>query len=101
MSELAKEDDRDSIVVLARNRSILERIARGAEQAGVRASIPTNRYEFESAPVSMLHNMLRLANVSDNLKALDRLTGAFFQMTGRQIDQRRYVRSHLRRSEIR
>jgi superfamily I DNA/RNA helicase len=34
----------------------------------------------------MLHSMLRLANVSDNAKALDRLTGAFFQMTGRQVE---------------
>jgi DNA helicase-2/ATP-dependent DNA helicase PcrA len=30
--------------------------------------------------------MLRLANVSDNAKALDRLIAAFFQMTGRQVD---------------
>jgi DNA helicase-2/ATP-dependent DNA helicase PcrA len=86
VSELAKEDDRDNVVVLARNRSILERIARCAEGTGVRAAIPTTRYEFESAPVSMLHSMLRLANVSDNAKALDRLIAAFFQMTGRQVD---------------
>jgi DNA helicase-2/ATP-dependent DNA helicase PcrA len=86
VSELAEETDRDDTVVLARNRSTLERILRAAEKAQVRASIPTTRYEFESAPLSMLHSMLRLANVSDNVKALDRLVASFFQMTGRVID---------------
>jgi DNA helicase-2/ATP-dependent DNA helicase PcrA len=86
VAQLASDDDRESIVVLGRNRSILERIARVADQTGVRAAIPTTKYEFESAPVSMLHSMLRLANVGTNAKALDHLTGAFFHITGRLVD---------------
>jgi DNA helicase-2/ATP-dependent DNA helicase PcrA len=86
VSQLSQEENRDSVVVLARNRSIVERIARVAQDTGVRAAIPVTRYEFESAPLSMLHSMLRLANTSDSIKAINRLCGAFFQMTGRQVD---------------
>ena len=48
-------------VILARARRTLEPILSACEARGVKAVMPVQRYEFESAPISMLHNILRLA----------------------------------------
>jgi DNA helicase-2/ATP-dependent DNA helicase PcrA len=73
-------------IVLARSRRILEPILAACEARKVKVVMPVQRYEFESAPVSMLHNILRLASVPTNEAALERTTAAYFEMTGESLD---------------
>jgi DNA helicase-2/ATP-dependent DNA helicase PcrA len=49
-------------VVLARNAKILKEIAKALEEAGIKAWLTQRKNEFESAPASWFHSILRLAN---------------------------------------
>ena len=76
----------EDAIVLARSRRILEPAVAEAKKLGLPAVLPTARYDFESAPLVMLYNVLRLAAVPGNESALERLTGAFYEMTGIHLD---------------
>jgi len=83
---LLSVEDYGKTAVLARSRRILERVHASCEKLNVASVIPTARYEFESAPLSMLHNMLRSVVSPANEAAFERVTGAFYEMTGRAVD---------------
>jgi len=75
-----------SVVVLGRNRKLLE----GAEQAlrneRLPAVISQRKDEFESTPFVWLHSVLRLANDRQNRDHLEAVCGTFGQLTQVEID---------------
>lgn len=89
---LAKElgavpvEQRCTTVVIARARRLLDAAMEHCRSMGVPVMSPVARYEFESAPLVMLHNILRLASVPGSEAALQRICGAFYEIVGRNVD---------------
>ena len=79
-------DHLGSVVVLARNRRLLEGVAHALESLGIPATIAQRKDEFQSSPLVWLHSVLRLANEKRDRASLESLCGAFAQMTGAQVD---------------
>ena len=80
------ETERGQTVVIARARKALDAAFVFCENKGLPVMKPAPRYEFESAPLTLLHNILRLAAVPGNDSALERISGAFYEMVGRRTD---------------
>ncbi len=76
----------EQVGVLARNRKLLDLAMEAAVKHGVLCAAPVTKYDFISAPLVMLHSMLRLANQPNRLSVTRRLTTAFYIMTGRVVD---------------
>jgi len=79
-------DRRAQTAVISRARKSLDAAMNHCDAQGIPVTSPIARYEFESAPLIMLHNIMRLAAVPGSKAALKRLAGAFYEITGRKID---------------
>lgn len=75
-----------SVVVLGRNRKLLNGIEVALRQEGLPAAISQRKDEFESTPLVWLHSILRLANDSQNHTILEAVCGSFSQLTQIDID---------------
>jgi DNA helicase-2/ATP-dependent DNA helicase PcrA len=75
-----------TVVVLARNRKLLEGAVRALKAAGMPAVISQRKDEFVSTPLAWLHAVLRLANRKDDRKSLEAVCGAFSQLVQIEID---------------
>lgn len=75
-----------SVVVLGRNRKLLESVQHALQQEGLPAVIAQRKDEFVSAPFVWLHATLRLANDRQDRKSLEAVCGTFSQLTQVTID---------------
>jgi DNA helicase-2/ATP-dependent DNA helicase PcrA len=75
-----------AVVVLARNRRLLDAAARALQSVGLSAVISQRKDEFASTPLIWLHSLLRLANRKDDRKSLEAVCGAFNQLVRVEID---------------
>jgi len=78
--------DPSSIVVLARNRRLLEGIAKELLELKIKAEIYQRKTEFESTPFIWLNAILKLSNDRQNRDTLDAVCGSFSQLTQINID---------------
>jgi len=75
-----------SVVILGRNRRLLEGVENALRDEGLPAVISQRKDEFESAPFVWLHSTLRLANDRQEQKHLEAVCGAFAQLTQLEVD---------------
>ena len=75
-----------SVVILGRNRKLLEGAENALRTEGIPAAISRRKDEFESTPFVWLHSTLRLANDRQNLSHLEATCGTFAQLTGIEVD---------------
>ncbi len=87
-SQLAvlSRDEWPTTTVLARNKKLVEAAALSSSAVGVRASVAVARTEFISAPLILMHAILRLACQPDRKSSIRRLASSFYSMTGVKID---------------
>ena len=76
----------DSLVVLGRNRRLLEGVEKSLKREGISAVISQRKDEFTSSPLVWLHSVLRLANDRQNKDYLEAVCGAFAQLTHVEVD---------------
>jgi DNA helicase-2/ATP-dependent DNA helicase PcrA len=76
----------DSVVILARNRKLIESAARALKHEMIPAVISQRKDEFSSTPFVWLHSVLRLASNKNDRISLEALCGAFEQLTNSKID---------------
>lgn len=79
-------NERANCAVLARTKRLLDLIASKLEEAGLPAYFAARKNEFKSAPLRMLHSMLRLANSKEDKQSLARLSKAFYELEGISIE---------------
>ncbi|WP_028582101.1 ATP-dependent helicase [Desulfogranum japonicum] len=72
--------------VLARTKKLLDLIGEKLEEVGVPVYYAARKNEFKSAPMRMLHSILRLVNQSEDKQALARLSKAFYELEGISIE---------------
>jgi len=75
-----------SIVVLGRNRRLLEVVAKELGELKIKAEIYQRKTEFESTPFIWLNSILKLSNDRQNRDALNAVCGSFSQLTQVNID---------------
>jgi DNA helicase-2/ATP-dependent DNA helicase PcrA len=78
--------DREKCAVLARTRKLLDVAGRELEKAGVPVYYAARKDEFRSAPLRMLHSILRLVNSREDRQSLARLSKAFHELEGIRVD---------------
>ena len=78
--------DREKCAVLARTKKLLDLVGRKLEEAGVHVYYAARKDEFKSAPLRMLHSILRLANSREDRQSLARLSKAFYELEGISIE---------------
>lgn len=79
-------DERENCVVLARTKKLLDLAGRKLEEAGVPVYYAARKDEFKSAPLRMLHAILRLVNSREDKQSLARLSKAFFELKGISVE---------------
>lgn len=79
-------DERKNCAVLARTKKLLDLAGRKLEEAGVPVYYAARKDEFKSAPLRMLHAILRLANATGDKQSLARLSKAFYELEGISIE---------------
>jgi DNA helicase-2/ATP-dependent DNA helicase PcrA len=72
--------------VLARTKKLLDLAGRKLEEADVPVYYAGRKDEFTSAPLRMLHAILRLVNSTENKQSLARLLKAFYELEGISIE---------------
>jgi len=77
---------RADCAVLARTKKLLELVGRKLEEAGVPVYFAARKDEFKSAPLRMLHAILRLVNSREDKQSLARLSKAFYELEGISIE---------------
>lgn len=85
LRKLSTEELSDT-AVLARTKKLADQALNVARAQGVSAESPTQRFEFVSAPLVVLHSLLRLASRSVNERRLRQLCSAFNLLTGATLD---------------
>ncbi len=75
-----------SVVVLGRNRKLLEGVKTALEREKLPAAITQRKDEFESTPFVWLHSILRLANNGQDRRYLEAVCGSFAQLTQVEIN---------------
>ncbi|MCI0389439.1 MAG: ATP-dependent helicase [Acidobacteria bacterium] len=85
LSEMPAEE-RPQCVVLARRKRLLEDAVKALASNSIPAYVAIRKNEFQSAPYYWLHAMLRLANAPQDREQLRRVSRAFFQLEGVNID---------------
>lgn len=70
-----------AVVVLGRNRKLLEGVQQALQHEGLPAVIAQRKDEFISTPFVWLHATLRLANDRQDRKSLEAVCGTFAQLT--------------------
>ncbi len=78
--------ERKDCAVLARTKKLLALAGRKLEEAGVPVYYAARKDEFKSAPLRMLHAILRLVNSKEDKQSLARLSKAFYEMEGISIE---------------
>ncbi|TCO83345.1 DNA helicase-2/ATP-dependent DNA helicase PcrA [Plasticicumulans lactativorans] len=78
-------EERASCAVLARTKKLLDLAGRKLEEAGVPVYFAARKDEFKSAPLRMLHAILRLVNSKEDKQSLARLSKAFYELEGINI----------------
>jgi DNA helicase-2/ATP-dependent DNA helicase PcrA len=79
-------DEREHCAVLARTKKLLDLAGRKLEEAGVPVYYAARKDEFKSAPLRMLHAILRLVNTTEDKQSLARLSKAFYELEGISIE---------------
>jgi DNA helicase II / ATP-dependent DNA helicase PcrA len=79
-------DHLGEVVILARNRKLLDVAEAALHDEGLPALISQRKDEFESSPLAWLHSMLRLASDKQDQKSLEAVCGSFGQLTGIETD---------------
>ncbi|WP_169704439.1 ATP-dependent helicase [Candidatus Kuenenia stuttgartensis] len=77
---------RTDCAVLARTKKLLDLAGRKLEGAGVPVYYAARKDEFKSAPLRMLHAILRLVNSTEDKQSLARLSKAFYELEGISIE---------------
>lgn len=77
---------RKNCAVLARTKKLLDLAGRTLGEAGVPVYYAARKDEFKSAPLRMLHAILRLINSNDDKQSLARLSKAFYELEGISIE---------------
>jgi DNA helicase-2/ATP-dependent DNA helicase PcrA len=72
--------------VLARTKKLLDVVGKNIIEAGVPVYFAARKDEFQSAPLRMLHSLLRLANSKEDKQSLARLLKAFYELEGIRIE---------------
>ncbi|MBU1055241.1 MAG: ATP-dependent helicase [Proteobacteria bacterium] len=85
ISQRNTEECKDS-VVLARTKKLLDLAGRKLEEAGIPVYYAARKNEFKSAPLRMLHAILRLVNSTEDKQSLARLSKAFYELDGISIE---------------
>ncbi len=75
-----------SVVVLARNRKLLDGAFKAIKDQGIAAIVAQRKDEFISTPFVWLHSVLRLASNGQDRTSLEVLCGAFDQLTSVEVD---------------
>lgn len=78
--------ERADCAVLARTKKLLELAGRKLGEAGVPVYYAARKDEFTSAPLRMLHAILRLVNSKEDKQSLARLSKAFYELEGISIE---------------
>ncbi|MGE0680143.1 MAG: ATP-dependent helicase, partial [Candidatus Binatia bacterium] len=90
--EQKSQQDRTNCAVLARTKKVLDLAGRKLEETGIPVYYAARKDEFKSAPLRMLHAILRLANSKEERQArfepqsLARLSKAFYELEGVSIE---------------
>jgi len=79
-------EERANCAVLARTKRLLDLIGSKLEEAGLPAYFAARKNEFKSAPLRMLHSILRLVNSKEDKQSLARLSKAFYELEGISIE---------------
>lgn len=74
--------DRVHCAVLARTKKLLELAGGALEKANIPVYYAARKDEFGSAPMRMLHAILRLAHSTEDKQSLARLSKAFYELEG-------------------
>ncbi|MEW6776462.1 MAG: ATP-dependent helicase [Bdellovibrionota bacterium] len=72
--------------VLARTKKLLDLVGQKLEEAGVPIYFAARKDEFKSAPLRMLHAILRLVNSKEDKQSLARLSKAFYELEGISVE---------------
>ena len=80
------DDARECCVILARRKKLLEDTIETLTENSIPAYFAVRKNEFQSVPYRWLHATLRLANAPLDREQLRRMTKAFFQLEGIDID---------------
>ncbi|MBT9172485.1 MAG: ATP-dependent DNA helicase PcrA [Syntrophomonadaceae bacterium] len=78
--------ERAGCAVLARTKKFLDIVGPRLEEAGVPVYYAARKDEFKSAPLRMLHAVLRLVNSKEDKQSLARLSKAFYELEGLRIE---------------
>lgn len=78
--------ERADCAVLARTKKLLDLAGRKLENVGVSVYYAARKDEFKSAPLRMLHAILRLVNSTEDKQSLARLSKAFYELEGVRIE---------------
>ncbi len=79
-------NERKNCAVLARTKKLLDLTGRKLEEVGVPVYSSSRKDEFKSAPLRMLHAILRLVNSKEDKPSLARLSKAFYELEGISIE---------------
>ena len=79
-------DDRKNCAVLARTKKLLDLAGQRLEDSGIPVYYAARKDEFKSAPLRMLHAILRLVNSTEDKQSLARLSKAFYELEGISIE---------------
>jgi DNA helicase-2/ATP-dependent DNA helicase PcrA len=79
-------DDRIKCAVLARTKKLLELAGQALENNGIPVYYAARKDEFKSAPLRMLHAILRLVSSTEDKQSLARLSKAFYELEGISIE---------------
>lgn len=78
--------ERAQIAILARTKKLLDLIGSKLEEEGMPVYFAARKNEFKSAPLRMLHAILRLVNSKEDKQSLARLSKAFYELEGILIE---------------
>ncbi|AUB54927.1 hypothetical protein BK007_02085 [Methanobacterium subterraneum] len=71
----------EDLVILARNRKILNEFQIALREVGINAVISQRKDDFESTPMIWILSALKLVNDKNNKDVLEALCGTFYQLT--------------------
>lgn len=80
------QEEQANCAVLARTKKLLDLIGSKLEDAGLPAYFAARKNEFKSAPLRMLHSILRLVNSKEDKQSLARLSKSFYELEGIRIE---------------
>ena len=76
------KEDQKKCAILARTKKLLDQVGRKLENLGLSVYYAARKDEFKSAPLRMLHAILRLVNSKEDKQSLMRLSKAFYELEG-------------------